>query len=174
MSSIYISRTNQKLYFARLHLDQLKAAEQGAGWSKHALIDSFTESVLFHLYCAYHSFLREIAEVYRIDPKGIETLEQLEQALAAQGLETPEVRELQQLQAGDGWLGQMERAYRACWSAEDRCQVSRGGHQSQSEIHVVQVNPDHGDEHQVIEQLNQWMAAFQGLVERLRESMKEW
>ncbi len=174
MASVYISRTNQKLYFCRLHLDQLKSAEHSAGWSKHALVESYMESVLFHLACAYSSFLREIAEVYRISPENVDTLEQLEQALSDQGLEAPEAKELVQLASSDSWLSQLLAAYQACWTAEEREQAQRSPHASLSEIHVVQVNPDHTEECEVIEQLEQWLVAFRELVERHRESMKEW
>ncbi len=174
MSSVYITRTNQKLYFARLHLDQLKSAESGAGWSKHALVESFNESVLFHMACAYASFIREIAEVYRLKADTIDDLEQLEHALSEQGLEAPEAKELLQLNQNDSWLAQMLGAYQACWSAAEREQARSSGHGSLSEIHVVQVNPDHAEEQAVIEQLDQWMTDFRNLVERHRESMKEW
>ncbi|WP_207063138.1 DUF6586 family protein [Motiliproteus sp. SC1-56] len=174
MSSVYISRTNQKLNFARLHLDQLKGARESVGWSKHALVESFNESVLFHLACAYGSLLREIAEVYRAEPASIDSLEQLEVALSAQGVETPEVRELKQLLAAEGWLSAMLGAYNACWSAEDRVQAQSASHASLSEIHVIQVNPDHNEEGAVIEQLEQWLDGFRELVDRLRASMKEW
>ena len=73
MSNIYIARTNQKLLFAKHHLDHLKQQEQGSGWSKHAQIESFEESVLFHLVSAYSAYLREIAEVYRLEPEKIST-----------------------------------------------------------------------------------------------------
>lgn len=172
--SVYISRTNQKLYFARLHLDQLKAAEMGSGWSKHALIESFNESVLFHMASAYHAFLAEIAEVYRVAPERAADLDKLEVMLSEQGLETPEVSELKQLAAGEAWLAQLLAAYQACWMAEDRDQAQHAGHHSLSEIHVVQVNPDHAEDKDVIAQLEQWLESFRDLVERLRGSMKEW
>jgi len=172
--SVYISRTNQKLYFARLHMDQLRAAESGSGWSKHALIESFNESVLFHLASAYRAFLGEIAEVYRVAPEQAVDLAALEAMLDQQGLETPEVGELKQLSCGEAWLANMLAAYQACWTAEDREHAEHGEHHSLSEIHVVQVNPDHAEDKDVILQLDEWLNSFRALIERLRESMKEW
>lgn len=172
--SVYITRTNQKLYFARLHLDQLKAAEASSGWSKHALIESYNESVLFHLTSAYQSFLCEIAEVYRVAPEKIDGMASLVELLDAQGLEAPEVKELQQLRESDSWLAMLLAAYKACWIAEDRQRAEQGGHQSLSEIHVVQVNPDHAEDKEVIAQLDEWLDAFRNLIDRQRESMKEW
>ena len=172
MSAIYTSRTNQKLNFARLHLEQLKQAEEGAGWSKHALVESFNESVLFHLTGAYKSYLKELCELYRLDPEAVVSFDDLQIQLENQGVEAPEVKELALLRKGDSWLSQLKLAYRACWMAESREQS--GARASQSEIHVVQVNPDYADEGQVIEQLAQWLNDFRSLVERQRETMKEW
>ncbi|MEH6626241.1 MAG: DUF6586 family protein [Motiliproteus sp.] len=174
MSSVYISRTNQKLHFCQLHLDRLKSALDGSNWSKHVLIESYNESILFHLACAHRSFMREIAEVYRIDASTIVSIEQLANALAKQGLEAPEVKELTRLEEDDSWLAKMLKAYHACWQAEERDQAENSQHSSLSEIHVVQVNPDHADENEVIAQLEQWLNAFRELISRHRESMVEW
>ena len=93
MSGVYLTRTNQKLNFTRIHLDALIGAQESTGWSKHALIDSYNESVLFHMVSAYSSLLREIAEQYRFDANRISKLSQLTSQMEAQGLEAPEVRE---------------------------------------------------------------------------------
>ncbi|MCW8885679.1 MAG: hypothetical protein OQK12_10570 [Motiliproteus sp.] len=144
------------------------------GWSKHSLIESYNESILFHLACAQHSFTREIAEVYRLDATAIDTLEQLETVMSEKGLEAPEAKELVKLRGDGQWLGNMLKAYQACWQAEEREQAENTHHASLSEIHVVQVNPDHTEEGAVIAQLEEWLNEFRELVERHRESMQEW
>ena len=174
MSNIYISRTNQKLMFAKLHLDQLKLAEQGSGWSKHAQIESYEESILFHLVSAYSAYLREIAEVYRLEPEKISTRDELLEQLEAKGVEAPEAKELTLLAGGDSWLSQLLAAYRACWVAQNREQAAASDHASLSEIQVVQVNPDHSSDAQVIEQLEGWINSMRELVDRQREGLKEW
>lgn len=174
MSNIYISRTNQKLLFAKLHLDYLKKAEQGSGWSKHAQIESFEEAVLFHLVSAYSSFLREIAEVYHLDPEKISTRDELLAQMELQGMESPEVKELSLLAGSDSWLSQLLAAYRACWKAQAKEHASHSGHASLSEIQVVQVNPDHSSDTEVIAQLEGWMNNMRELVDRQREGLKEW
>ncbi len=174
MGSVYISRTNQKLTFARLHLDQLKGAQESIGWNKHALIESFNESLLFHLDSGYLSFLREIAEIYRLKPETVSCLADLQVRLEEKGLEAPEVNEIGQLLGEDRWLGQMQAAYAACWQAQDSEQAKSSHHASVSEIHVVQVNPDYADEQSVIAQLELWLENFSALVERQREAMCEW
>ncbi len=174
MSNIYIARTNQKLLFAKLHLDHLKLAEQSSGWSKHAQIDSFEESVLFHLVSAYSAYLREIAEVYRLQPEKISTRDELQQQLEEQGMEAPEAKELGLLAGSDSWLAQLLSAYRACWQAQERDQALNSSHASLSEIQVVQVNPDHASDKEVIGQLEGWIEQMRELIERQRECLKEW
>lgn len=174
MSNIYISRTNQKLLFAKLHLDCLKQAEQASGWSKHAQIESFEESVLFHMVSAYSAYLREIAEVYRLEPEKISTRDELLTQMEVKGLEAPEANELSQLAGSDSWLSQLLAAYRACWMAQERDQATHSGHASLSEIQVVQINPDHAADLDVIAQLENWLNSMRELVDRQREGLKEW
>ncbi|MFT6915960.1 MAG: hypothetical protein ACJAWL_002277 [Motiliproteus sp.] len=174
MSNIYISRTNQKLTFARLHLDCLKKAEQANGWSKHAQIESFEESVLFHMVSAYSAYLREIAQVYYLEPEKISTRDELVAQMEVKGLEAPEANELSQLAGSDSWLSQLLAAYRACWMAQERDQAADSKHASLSEIQVVQVNPDHASDQDVIAQLESWLNLMRELVDRQREGLKEW
>ena len=94
MPDVYLARTNQKLSFARIHLEQLVQAQDSNGWEKHSLIESFNESVLFHLASAYQSFLREVAERYRFNPETVSGLLDLERGLEAAGVESPEFAEL--------------------------------------------------------------------------------
>ena len=174
MSGVYLTRTNQKLNFTRIHLDALKGAQESTGWSKHALIESYNESVLFHMVSAYSSLLREIAEQYSLDANRITKLSQLVDQMEAQGLEAPEVSELQQLHNDSGsWLHHLLAAYKGCWRAEDH-QASAGQAESVSEIHVMQINPDHAEDGDIIREYQEWFGQFKALVERLRVGMQEW
>jgi len=174
MSGVYLTRTNQKLNFTSIHLDALKVAQESTGWSKHALIDSYNESVLFHMVSAYSSLLREIAEQYRFDANRISKLSQLTEQMEAQGLEAPEVAELQQLHGdSDSWLHHLLAAYKGCWRAEDHGQ-SAGQAESVSEIHVMQINPDHAEDADILQEYQSWFNQFKLLVERLRAGMQEW
>ncbi|MBR9868651.1 MAG: hypothetical protein GYB20_16155 [Oceanospirillales bacterium] len=174
MSGVYLTRTNQKLNFTRIHLDALKVAQESTGWSKHALIDSYNESVLFHMVSAYSSLLREIAEQYRFDANRISKLSQLTEQMETQGLEAPEVAELQQLHDdSDSWLHHLLAAYKGCWRAEDHGQ-SAGQAESVSEIHVMQINPDHAEDADILLEYQSWFNQFKLLVERLRAGMQEW
>ncbi|NVK41310.1 MAG: hypothetical protein HWE39_08700 [Oceanospirillaceae bacterium] len=172
--SIYVTRTGQKLNFARLHLERLEEAQSSTGWSKHALVESFQESVLFHLASGYQAFLREIAERYRLDVDAIETFADLDALLESAGLEAPERNELQVLEADpNSWLQRMLTAYRACWQATDRARPVIAEH-SLSEIQVRQVNPSHREDGAVFSECRQWYSELSRLVERLRAGMEEW
>lgn len=174
MSGVYLTRTNQKLNFTRIHLDALKEAQESTDWSKHALIESYNESVLFHMVSAYSSLLREIAEQYRFDANRISKLSQLTEQMEAQGLEAPEIGELQQLQRDAGsWLHQLLAAYKACWRAEEH-QQSQAKAESVSEIHVMQINPNHAEDGDILNEYRHWFNEFKALVERMRYGMQEW
>ncbi|TCK09468.1 DUF6586 family protein [Marinobacterium mangrovicola] len=175
MSDIYLSRTNQKLSFVRLHLEALDASQVSNSWNRHGLVESYNESVLFHLAGAVHSFLREIAERYRIDPSMIGSVSDLQRQLEQTGQEAPEANELVQLvDSRESWLSRLYRAYDACWSATDGHPQRSDQSQSLSEIHVVQVNPDHSEDPELLAEYRSWFTALDQLVERLRGSMLEW
>lgn len=174
MSEVYLARTNQKLNFVRLHLDALQAAQASTAWSKHALIESYQESVLFHLVSAYSSLLREIAERYQLDVETITTLDELAAGFERSGFESPELNELLQLEANqDSWLHCLQKAYAACWCATDKARPSVAA-ASRSEIQVMQINPDHAGDADVFSEYQGWLANMRQLVEKMREGMQEW
>ena len=173
MSEVYLARTNQKLNFARLHLDALKNAQNSSAWSKHALIESYQESVLFHLASTYSALLREVAERYSVETESIVGLPDLVLGFEKAGYESPELSELQQLEARqDSWLHKLLKAYAACWVAVDKQTATISS--SLSEIHVMQVNPDHAEDQDVYTEYQAWLSNMRQLVDRLREGMQEW
>ncbi len=174
MSCIYLARTNQKLSFSRLHLDRLKQVQDDTSWNKHALIESYNESVLFHMTSAYDAFLREIAERYNVDAESLTGYRSLAVELEKTGVESPELKQLSMLESDDtGWLHKLVAAYEACWHGSDKKQaVSETS--SVSEIHVLQVNPDHAEDAEIVAEYEQWFGELSELVNRLREGMQEW
>ena len=93
--SQWLGFTNQKLYQARLLLDQ---ADQSSG---KALVDALNESALYQMYDAWVSYLNELAGMagYR---KPVATLENL---LEVTPLVTGEMTELRVLRADSySWL----------------------------------------------------------------------
>lgn len=174
MSSVYLARTNQKLSFSRIHLDQLKLAQDDTSWNKHALIESFNESVLFHMASAYDAFLREIAERYSVDTETLDGYRSLAAELEATGVESPELNELSILENNErSWLHKLVAAYEACWHGSDKKSAVTET-SSLSEIHVLQVNPDHAEDAEIIAEYETWFVSLSELINRLREGMQEW
>lgn len=175
MSDIYAVRTNQKLNFARLHIKALEQAEEASQWSKHARIESYHESILFFMASGYSALLREIAENYNLDVDRIHRFTDLSEQLEVTGQESPEVTELEQLERDRGsWLHKMLSAYEACWQASDYHLAKTEVDSSISEIHVLQINPDHSEDKDVLAEYKAWLQAFRELIERLRAGMQEW
>ncbi len=174
MSCIYLARTNQKLSFARIHIEHLKQAQSDTSWNKHALIESYNESVLFHLASAYDAFLREIAELYKVDTESLSGYRSLAAELDETGVESPEISQLSLLEADEtGWLHKMVAAYEACWHGSDK-RAAATETTSISEIHVLQVNPDHAEDEAIITEYEAWLTALSELIDRLRAGMEEW
>ncbi|MBV1786519.1 hypothetical protein KQ940_00440 [Marinobacterium sp. D7] len=175
MSEIYVARTNQKLGFVRLHLDALVRAQDSTAWNKHGIIESYNESVLFHLKGAVHAFIREIGERYRLDVSAIDGVADLQAQFESTGQESPELNEMEQLAASPGsWLARLERAYLACWSASAERSKPADARQSLSEIHIVQVNPDHAEDGVLLTEFQQWYSELNALIDRQRSAMLEW
>jgi len=175
MSDIYAVRTNQKLNFARLHIKALEQAEGASQWSKHARIESYHESVLFFMASGYAALLREIAENYSLNVDQVNRFSDLTEQLERTGQESPEVAELEQLELDrESWLHKMLAAYESCWEAADRRQARAESGGSVSEIHVLQINPDHAEDKDVLNEYKAWLQAFRELIERLRAGMQEW
>ena len=175
MSDVYQSRTNQKLSFVRLHLQALEESLDGSAWSKHTLVESYNESVLFHLAGAADSYVKELAERYKLNVDQINSIPELVQAMAESSLESPEISEIEQLYENTGsWLRKLWRAYKACWYAEHAPQKQASEVQSVSEIHVLQINPDHAQDADVYQEYLGWFNALKELIERQRFSMLEY
>jgi len=68
----------------------------------------------------------------------------------------------------------MLSAYEACWQASDYHQAKTEVDSSISEIHVLQINPDHSEDKDVLAEYKAWLQAFRELIERLRAGMQEW
>ena len=172
--SVFVSRTSQKLNFAQLQLEQMAQAQASTGWSRLALVESFQESVLFHLVSAYVAFLREIGDHYRLDAVAVQSFADLDALFEQAAVVSPERSELAALeQDASGWLRQLSMAYDACWQPRAR-RGEAAVQQSQSEISVVQVASGTGELEVTPKQCRQWHAELGGLVERLRAGMQEW
>lgn len=105
----WLNNTNQKLYQARLLLDNLQLAETSSSTS--ALISALQESVLFQLALAYQSYLHEVAEIAQCR----DSFSSLTQLIDLVPIATGEMKELNKLEADSfSWLSQMLTAFGNC------------------------------------------------------------
>jgi hypothetical protein len=111
----WLAHSNQKLYQARLLLENQEDVEQSA--SDLVLNTALQESVLFQLVLTYQSYLHEIAEIaqYR------DSFNSLQQLIEKTAVPTGEMTELRQLELDDfSWLRQLQSAFEYCGQKDNR------------------------------------------------------
>lgn len=165
MSLSGLSLTNQRLYFAKLQLQQYSALADGE--SEPARQAQY-ESVVFHLIQAYRSFLRELAEVQNLPL----TTEASSAVALLEGCSvdfvSPELQELAMLETEiASWLAQMQRTF---------VQLSALGGDSHetgvvhhSEISLTMLTDDDRQS-----SLTLWLEALSSVIQRLRAVSQEW
>jgi len=111
----WLGHSNQKLYQARLLIENQEQAEEVASGS--VLSMALQESVLFQLVLSYQSYLHEIAEIAQCR----EPFNSLEQLISLVPVATGEMTELNQLEVDDfSWLRQMQVAFESCTQKDNK------------------------------------------------------
>jgi hypothetical protein len=111
----WLVHTNQKLYQARLLLENQEQVEESA--SDSVLAVALQESVLFQLVLTYQSYLHEVAEIaqYR------DSFTSLQHLMEMVAVATGEMTELRQLELDDfSWLRQLLSAFEHCSKKDNR------------------------------------------------------
>lgn len=159
----HADRTNQKLYFARLACQQAEQIEHVQQ------IQGFRESAVFHLHGAVLAFLQELVRYYRL----IElrpTIANVEQHMADRGQVSPEIQVLKKL-SQDGFLAELNRAYRACqYAPEPTSPEPEDETSSQLIIKVTQSPQAWLPDTQI---LREWHSALVNLIDGFRNEMVE-
>jgi len=143
---------NQKLYFARLTLDQATHPD-----SDEATHTALLQASVFHLMTAYRCYLREIAAHYRFSIEAdtaAAALTQLSDRVV------PELSELAALERDDGWLARLERAYRA---------ISAPLPVAAAQIPLVNLA-----ESITADVCREWLETLQNVVQEQRGQAQEW
>ncbi|MBB1520769.1 DUF6586 family protein [Aquipseudomonas guryensis] len=106
------TRTNQKVYFAGLALENLRKAETGTSMHGQGQVQAEREAALFHLYGALLGLCHEIAGYYRLPEANVPRAELLLNQAVLQAAPSPELAELVELaQQSETWLAQLLQAY---------------------------------------------------------------
>lgn len=171
-------RTNQKLYFARLQLDQMErvmAAQDSFAWEAEAL--SCREAAILHLHGAYLAFLQELVRFYKLSGPLL-TTEALRTVMAVKGQVSPEVSVLQTLeQDRDSWLATLLRAHADCLSAPDAPVAAAPDDEDEGlgqAISLVTVTTDEPLSRPDRERLARWHHELTTIIREFRREMAEW
>ena len=159
----HADRTNQKLYFARLSCQQAEQLEHVQQ------IQALRESAVFHLQGAVLAFLQELVRYYRLT-EARPTLQNVEQHMAERGQVSPEILVLKQLST-DGFLAELNRAYRACQYAPEPTAPEPEDETSSNLIIKVTQSPQAWLPDTQI--LREWHAELVGLIDGFRNEMVE-
>ncbi|ALN19997.1 PasA protein [Ectopseudomonas mendocina] len=112
MAKEIYTRTNQKIFFAGIALDNWRKAEASSAFNVQALVQAEREAALFHLYGGLLGVCHEIAGYYRMNDAAPSRVEAFVQQAVLEGSPSPELAELVELaQQRETWLAQLLAAY---------------------------------------------------------------
>lgn len=111
------TRTNQKIYFAGLALENLRKAEERQAMGGPGKAQAEREAVLFHLYGALLGLCHEIAGYYRLAEANAPRVELLLNQAMLTATPSPEFAELVEIaQQPETWLAKLLSAYEALFA----------------------------------------------------------
>lgn len=171
-----LSLVNQKLAYAKVILaDMASSAENAVTHKLHQ--QALAEGVLHHLAMAFHFYLREIADQYRIkNTAAINSLDDLLKALDLQGLSPSEVTELAALRDEKGsWLNSLQIQKNALFKSpekqkEKKAFVTEAAVELVSAVEINEVEPSVLS----LELLSSLTSDFSELIKRHRNTYAEY
>ncbi len=173
--STHLSLVNQKLGFASAML--LLASNPEVAPTGSLRCRAIQESVLIHLYSAFHFYLRELAEANGIKmPELISSLDSLINAVDQLGKHPSEVVELQSLYKQEGsWLSRLLNYYQLLFESPAKKKEKKAFVQ-EGMIELVELSQDEPQAKTELDtkMLAEWAAEFKSLVVRQRETGAEY
>ncbi|MBC9251375.1 PasA protein [Pseudomonas alcaligenes] len=165
------TRTNQKIFFAGLALEDLGRAEAGQAVNAQALQQVRREEVLFHLYGALLGLCHEIAGYYRLAEAGAPRVELLLNAQVLQAAPSPELAELVELaQQPETWLAQLLQAHAELFRPPQAPPTAK----VDPRLPLIQaVSVEEAPAALARTELEAWRQQLKQLVLRFRESLSE-
>lgn len=162
-------KSNQKLYFAKIHIDAIKDAEANDTLlNKKAVIAAFRESSLFHLVSAYHAFLNEMLNTYDVVLSPMDSLADIQAQLTSQGRPSSELERFQQLESS-GWLTDLLSAWDEVQNHALEKKPSTLKAAVSGAIDVLQAEPVNE-----VVQLELWRNKLASEIDALRSLLTEW
>ena len=157
-------RTNQKLYFAKMAIQQLQES------TEVAVSQAAYESGVFHVHGAYLAFLQELSRFYKLSPQ-LGTAEAIRQGLERKGQVSPEVVQIQALEENGQWLAQLQQAFNDCQLAPEPVEVQPEA--ELSDAMILRVAAPVSEAPSDIERLQHWFSQLHGLINDFRREMVE-
>lgn len=139
-------------------------------------MQAYGESVLLHLYSAYHFYLRELAENNAVkNPSSINDLNGLTDALTELDRRPSELAELHQLLAHpDSWLTELLRAHARVFASPAK-KTQQKVNSSDNLIATIELSSTEPEPSELrLEMLSEWLKQFGELVARQRETGAEY
>lgn len=171
MAKEIYTRTNQKIFFAGIALDNWRKAEGSAAFNVQALVQAEREAALFHLYGALLGVCHEIAGYYRMSDAAPSRVEAFVQQAVLDGAPSPELAELVELaQQRETWLAQLLAAYAALFQPpreERKAKVDP----AMPLITAVSVGEEPVE--LSVDDIDTWRQQLKTLVLRFREGLSE-
>ena len=164
----WLSQVNQKLFFARLLIEQFDAENDRYGHLELVLC----QSAVYQLECGYRHHLREVADTYKCKTaETVHSVQDLSGALEAMGKHPAEAQEMMNLEHDESsWLSSLL----AVWRSFQRLPEPTLPEISEGAIPVRQLTPSQQVLAQLtIAQVQEWHRSLTELVERHRELMVE-
>jgi hypothetical protein len=163
MANLSLTRVNQKLMQTK---QLLQVVDLDSLTPVH--LNSLLEGAAFHLMCAYHHYLREIAETYGL--KNIVMLRSEDDLIAAFEVANKYPAEAEELVAlrrdASSWLVQLQAYYDLLW----RLPVVKETHDDNNLINLIAMDSADKVDLSVIQA---WLREFTALVLRQRETSAE-
>ncbi len=159
------SRTNQKLYFAKMAMQQVDSA------TEDAVKQANYEAAVFHLHGAYLAFLQELCRFYKLSPQ-LASAEAVRLALEVKGQISPEVAQIQGLEQVGQWLQRLQQAFHDCQlvpePAEPQPEVEL------PESLIMRVASPVSEQPSDLICVQQWYKQLHALINEFRREMAEW
>ena len=166
------TRTNQKIYFAGLALENWRRAEEHGALNAPGVIQAEREASLFHLYGALLGLCHEIAGYYRLPGASAPRVELLLVRSATNPSPSPELAELSELaEHSETWLAQLLQAHTTLFEPP-RAPAKSKTDPTMPLIEAVSVDEETPELARA--DVESWRGNLKDLALRFRESLTEW
>jgi hypothetical protein len=168
-TNVLCERTDAKLRYAHVHLDELKSQglPGGSDFDK-----AHQESFLFHLLGARDAFLGELNHYYRagVAPDALSP-GKIREALSARGVRSPELRTLYELeQDTSSWLAVAKTMREHSTHVQGVPRAYHLGGQDHQKVKLKHPITGALTQHHFVIEFGQWLTAMESLIRELRAS----